>query len=745
MHSKRLQTIMLMLAVTSICVMLLAILIYSSAADALKQEITSAYHVSLLHTRDRMETYLRHLDQTTLQFETVSEMERIIDRDDETSKNPIDAMMIMTVMLRIHAALEYVDNVAVYDTRTGILRSTNTLMNEAYGYYGSILSDFRERKESRAFYNTEIRDRPVVLYIRKMPAFSRIQPVFILYHINQRIFDDFLGEERYSDAGDYFIIDRSGTVLARRGPAGSGELQRWADRINKEKKGLPETGIGSFSSADSYVTFLPESFDGWIYAFGIPNRVFLHRLFALRNITIAVTAALLLSSIVISIFSSRWLWSGWKKIRTLVDDGSGLKAGSANEFDAVFSRVMTVVEQSRELRIKINEILPTVKDVTMFSFLENGLRTGEDWKKAEELRIPLHPGMYACLCVEPDRTWEAGKYNERDISTFEYAILTVIREILEKDRSGFSVRMESGCFFALVSSRTTDPSELLNLISMTAERIRIFIGTYFPFTVSIGISGIRLDFRYTNIACREAREILHNKHISGMNRTFLPSLDRLQTTIEPFPISEIENDILYGIKTRNYAYAEAALYRLNEVKHIPGVQYAWLQGKLVETAQSIFRRINRTLDEPVPDPVLNELLELITLENWIDWFRLGCIEPFIERLEGRHRTESAQAVKNITVYIRERLESYVRLEDCATDLKIPVSFAKQALKEVLNTTFTELVLSERIERAKEFLKDESLSVNAIAHRLCYSNAQNFSRTFKKAVGMSPGHYRTKHA
>jgi len=59
----------------------------------------------------------------------------------------------------------------------------------------------------------------------------------------------------------------------------------------------------------------------------------------------------------------------------------------------------------------------------------------------------------------------------------------------------------------------------------------------------------------------------------------------------------------------------------------------------------------------------------------------------------------------------------------------------------LNITFTELVLQERIERAKEWLQAGLMNVDEIARRLQYSNAQNFSRTFKKLVGMPPGQYR----
>lgn len=122
-------------------------------------------------------------------------------------------------------------------------------------------------------------------------------------------------------------------------------------------------------------------------------------------------------------------------------------------------------------------------------------------------------------------------------------------------------------------------------------------------------------------------------------------------------------------------------------------------------------------------------------------FRNHCIDPLLEQLNERHKTQSENAVRQISVYIREHLETDVKLEHCCKALQIPVSFAKQALKEIWNTTFMELVLKERIDLAKKWLLTDNMNVEEIARRLQYSNAQNFSRTFKKIVGVPPGQYR----
>ncbi|MCZ8515718.1 helix-turn-helix domain-containing protein [Paenibacillus filicis] len=72
---------------------------------------------------------------------------------------------------------------------------------------------------------------------------------------------------------------------------------------------------------------------------------------------------------------------------------------------------------------------------------------------------------------------------------------------------------------------------------------------------------------------------------------------------------------------------------------------------------------------------------------------------------------------------------------CCKSLGLPVTLGKQALKEVYVTTFSDFLLASRIDKAREWLKATDMSVEEMAQRLQYRNAQNFSRTFKKAAGL----------
>ena len=70
----------------------------------------------------------------------------------------------------------------------------------------------------------------------------------------------------------------------------------------------------------------------------------------------------------------------------------------------------------------------------------------------------------------------------------------------------------------------------------------------------------------------------------------------------------------------------------------------------------------------------------------------------------------------------------------------PVHFSR-VFKKVTGTLPREFVIRARVERAKQLLRDSSLSVGEIANALGYSDVYFFSRQFKNRAGVSPTGFR----
>ena len=83
------------------------------------------------------------------------------------------------------------------------------------------------------------------------------------------------------------------------------------------------------------------------------------------------------------------------------------------------------------------------------------------------------------------------------------------------------------------------------------------------------------------------------------------------------------------------------------------------------------------------------------------------------------------------------------LEEVAAQVHVSPRTLKRRLAEQ-GTSYSELLEAERERRARQLLDTTSLSVDAIAERLGYSDPANFSRAFRRWTGHTPGALRRAH-
>ncbi len=69
------------------------------------------------------------------------------------------------------------------------------------------------------------------------------------------------------------------------------------------------------------------------------------------------------------------------------------------------------------------------------------------------------------------------------------------------------------------------------------------------------------------------------------------------------------------------------------------------------------------------------------------------------------------------------------------------SYLSNLFSEIEGTTIEKYFISQKIEKVKELLVYDELSLGEIAHLLNYSSASHLSNQFKQVTGLRPGHFR----
>lgn len=175
------------------------------------------------------------------------------------------------------------------------------------------------------------------------------------------------------------------------------------------------------------------------------------------------------------------------------------------------------------------------------------------------------------------------------------------------------------------------------------------------------------------------------------------------------------------------------------------MQVIYIKNMVCDRCVMVVREIFAQLNVAIQGISLGEvtLKEAITKEQ---------IENLTEKLEAvgfelidDKRSKIIERIKNT---IREVVHAHednlkVNLSDyLAEKVNVDYSYLTSLFSEVEGTTIEKYYIAQKIERVKELLIYDDLSLSEIAYKLNYSSTAHLSTQFKKVTGLTPTYFKT---
>lgn len=117
------------------------------------------------------------------------------------------------------------------------------------------------------------------------------------------------------------------------------------------------------------------------------------------------------------------------------------------------------------------------------------------------------------------------------------------------------------------------------------------------------------------------------------------------------------------------------------------------------------------------------------------------IKAFFEQQAGEELLISNETVKKIIDYIDTSFTEDIFLGDLSKPFNLSLGYLSALIKKETGKTYTDYVVSKRLNLAKELLSDASLSIQEIVERVGYKDYFHFNKLFKKHYGITPSKYR----
>lgn len=173
---------------------------------------------------------------------------------------------------------------------------------------------------------------------------------------------------------------------------------------------------------------------------------------------------------------------------------------------------------------------------------------------------------------------------------------------------------------------------------------------------------------------------------------------------------------------------------------------------LVQTTQMILK-ILEEYDGQIKRRKNGEVFEIYQQGEEINWstaydifkWAKAKFRKLMQFLLENEQIQYTRPIRNAMDYICSNYQKQeLSLEEIANAVGVGGNHLNTLFNKELGMTVHRYLSGIRIEKAKEFLRDDKVKIGDIPEKTGYANSQYFSKVFKRAEGMTPLEYRRSH-
>ncbi|MGJ8655137.1 MAG: helix-turn-helix domain-containing protein [Akkermansiaceae bacterium] len=124
---------------------------------------------------------------------------------------------------------------------------------------------------------------------------------------------------------------------------------------------------------------------------------------------------------------------------------------------------------------------------------------------------------------------------------------------------------------------------------------------------------------------------------------------------------------------------------------------------------------------------------------------MACISRLIGFPEGVPGPSQLQNISAIVGYVYKCVRQDIKVVDLAAYADVSLSTLERMFKEYMGTTPKKFILQAKMLVVCEHLIKGNESIRSVGEIIGYDDHANFTRAFRKLMGMSPSQYRKAHA
>ncbi|NSW89115.1 MAG: AraC family transcriptional regulator [Firmicutes bacterium] len=440
------------------------------------------------------------------------------------------------------------------------------------------------------------------------------------------------------------------------------------------------------------------------------------------------------------------------------DDYSYSKHECRSEFEVIENCIKKLRNEKNLMQLEMQKYNYIQKNNLIINLLKGNVEYNTDQKDIFlKYGISL-PYSYYKVSIFEIEYYKKENYNkannEKDYCVMPEIIL-IIKEMLESvlitlKCTSYVVEMERYRIAVLMninnSSALLDSDFVVKQpnINQILRKIKEEIEDKYDIVITVGIGNTYNIFKGINQSYEEAQKALNFKLIKGKSSVIAYNeICNRETNLHYYYPLDKELALIEGLKSAAFDKIEEILDSIieeNLKKQNPDLAIArFLFYDLQATALKALQELNLSnLDNSI---VSQDLLLLNTFGEMMDYIK-KMYRGICEEIKSKNESFAQSLIKDILDEIDKKcFDSNFSLNLCASKFGLSNSYLSRFFRENTGLYFSEYLNKKRIEKAKQLLAVENLTIKDIALEVGFINDVTFRRVFKKYELKTPVQYR----
>lgn len=335
-------------------------------------------------------------------------------------------------------------------------------------------------------------------------------------------------------------------------------------------------------------------------------------------------------------------------------------------------------------------------------------------------------------------------HNRISLSVNSQTFYQIFRDIFkEKCKCFIGPLMDNRIFiFIPVPSKADGYSEKIDAISI-AEYVFNALEEKVDVDISIGIGRVYCTLENMSRSYEESLKAVN--YLSGGGIMHITDVPAEAESVAEYPY-EKQKLLLDKLATGE---TEVCIQAFNQIydwlfKAYPSSLHS-IKVNLLELMVLIHRLgCNYSIEDEAYSNVGDFIEVFLRIEDPVElkvWCR-GRIEHISQAIgEMKETRVSSSLILKAMRYIKENYKNEINLEGISREVNISPHYFSKLFKDEVGENFIDYITSLRIQKSKEFLAKDQLSIKEICFEIGYGDPNYFSRIFKKVVGITPTEYK----